>query len=34
MLQQKSFSYFLCETIKNNGLVIDKTAADLPTIDY
>jgi len=30
LLQQKSFSYFLNETNPNNGLVIDKTAADWP----
>jgi hypothetical protein len=30
MLQHKSFSYFLHETNPDNGLVIDKTAADWP----
>src|SRR5674476_1530956 len=30
MLQHKSFSYFLHETSPDNGLVIDKTAADWP----
>ncbi|MHB9112948.1 MAG: glucoamylase family protein, partial [Thermoleophilia bacterium] len=30
MLQRQSFSYFLHETNPNNGLVIDKTAADWP----
>jgi hypothetical protein len=30
MLQHESFSYFLHETNPNNGLVIDKTAADWP----
>src|SRR5665811_143639 len=30
MLQRKSFSYFLHETSPDNGLVIDKTAADWP----
>ena len=29
-LQQASFSYFLHETNPDNGLVIDKTAADWP----
>jgi hypothetical protein len=30
MLQHESFSYFLHEMNPNNGLVIDKTAADWP----
>ena len=30
MIQQKAFSYFLHETNPDNGLVIDKTAADWP----
>ena len=30
MLQRQSFSYFLNETNPDNGLVIDKTAADWP----
>src|ERR1039458_6714627 len=30
ILQHKSFSYFLHETNPDNGLVIDKTAADWP----
>ena len=30
MLQRESFSYFLHETNPDNGLVIDKTAADWP----
>ena len=30
MLQRVSFSYFLHETNLDNGLVIDKTAADWP----
>ena len=30
MLQRRSFSYFLHETNPDNGLVIDKTAADWP----
>jgi hypothetical protein len=29
-LQRKSFSYFLHETNPDNGLVIDKTAANWP----
>jgi hypothetical protein len=29
-LQQRSFSYFLHETNPDNGLVIDKTAAECP----
>ena len=29
-LQRESFSYFLNETNPDNGLVIDKTAADWP----
>jgi hypothetical protein len=30
MLQHKSFNYFLHETNTDNGLVIDKTAANWP----
>ncbi len=30
ILQRQSFSYFLNETNPDNGLVIDKTAADWP----
>ena len=30
MLQHESFSYFMHETNPDNGLVIDKTAADWP----
>ncbi|MBA3722969.1 MAG: hypothetical protein H0W88_11310 [Parachlamydiaceae bacterium] len=29
-LQHETFNYFLYETNPTNGLVIDKTAADLP----